>query len=95
MPDSDGILVCALADAPRVVPGSVFHHTCQQCHTRLMMAPSGQQLLQQKPELRILCAPCALRVIDGAGIELDLAASKEQISHEVLSAMPNMRRWRN
>jgi hypothetical protein len=61
MPDMNeqpAVLICALADAPHVVPGSVFDRHCTVCGWRVMVAPTGQRMLAQIDMLRIVCEHC-------------------------------------
>lgn len=51
-------LVCARADAPRRLPGSVDRE-CSVCGLAVMVAPSGVVRLSRVPGLAIVCVPCA------------------------------------
>lgn len=84
------ILVCAPADAPRVVRGTVFHHRCGRCGRRLMMAPSGQAVLKREPNVEIICCYCYER--DETPHTCELAAPFEEIERERRTSMPNF--WR-
>jgi hypothetical protein len=64
------MLVCALADAPMVVAGSVFDRACGRCKRQVMIAPTGQDLLKRRPELDILCGECFAAAI----VALEIAA---------------------
>lgn len=88
-------LICARADQPRVVPGSVFNHSCKLCRYRVMIAPSGQKLLRRKPRLVILCGPCAEQRVE-KGDSLTLGEMDwNEIGREVHTAMPNFWKKRN
>lgn len=87
------VLVCAPADAPRVVRGTVFCHKCMRCGLRLMMAPSGQKMLQREPEIEIICCYCY--ALDQTPHACELAAPFEEILRERRTSMPNFWRKRN
>lgn len=93
MSELPAVLVCAPADAPRIVPGTVFRHKCARCGLRLMMAPSGQKMLKRKPNIEIICCYCYQ--LDRAPHTCELAAPFEEIQRERQSSMPNFWRRRN
>ena len=58
------VLVCALASQPDcVIKGSIAGHHCSQCKAELMVSPSGQWAMQQRPEMALLCGPCAMTLL--------------------------------
>lgn len=61
---SDKYLVCAPANAPRVVPGSIFDRLCAKCCAPLMVAPSGQKLLEQDASFVPICFACFAKGLD-------------------------------
>lgn len=89
--DNDELYIaCAPADAPRVIPGSVFTHKCYRCDQSVVMAPSGQKMLAENPEAKVICAFC---VYDGpAGVAFVLEEAKAELAR---GSVPNMRRYRN
>jgi hypothetical protein len=89
------VLVCADADAPLVAPGSIFDRSCAMCGRAVMIAPSGQGLLERHPETRILCARCFLTLPDAETATVAMAGTPEEIAQECSAATPNMRRRRN
>jgi hypothetical protein len=52
------VIVCMDANAPFAVRGCDFSHCCVTCGRRVMIAPSGQRVLVQWPEISILCVEC-------------------------------------
>lgn len=86
------VLVCAPADAPRVVRGTVFHHKCARCGRRLMMAPSGQAVLKRQPNVEVICCYCYEREAAHTDHAEELAAPVEDILREAMTSMPNF--WR-
>lgn len=88
------ILVCALADSPRVVPGSIFNHRCTVCRRRVMVAPSGQGMLAKMDSLRIVCGPCFENKWSPDD-ELLPAGTIDEVLDEARRAQPNLRRSRN
>lgn len=87
------IIVCAPADGPFVVAGSTFDHVCCTCSERVMMAPSGQEIIRQNPETTILCIGCFSKLqFDG---QIQPATDFAQILREMASARPNPWRGRN
>ena len=87
-------LVCARADAPRVVRGTVFDRVCSKCSENVMTAPSGQAKLKETPGMLILCEVCFLN-LPGGEYPMSLAADPEVILREVDTSMPNPYRNRN
>ena len=87
------VLVCAPADAPRMVPGTVFCHKCARCGLQVMMAPSGQKRLKREPNTEIICCYCYQ--LDRRPHACELAAPLEEILAERQGAMPNFWRTRN
>lgn len=92
------VLICSLAGAPTAVAGSVFHHRCSRCSARLMVAPSGQRILREHPDVRPVCLPCVMasaRADGGDGeIEIDLS-NLQDILREMRQTVPNFWRKRN
>jgi hypothetical protein len=88
------ILVCALANALRAVPGSIFNHHCTVCDRLVMVAPSGQRMLAKIDALQIVCGPCFDKRVE-PGDEICLAGTPEEMLDEVRRARPNLRRSRN
>ncbi len=87
------ILVCALADAPLAVPGSVFHHHCRDCGRAVMVAPTGQRVLREYPLALIICGLCYEACRTDTSEES--AGTMEEVAREVRAARPNLRRSRN
>lgn len=89
-----GWLVCAPADSPRMVRGSVFGHRCTKCGVEVMIAPSGQRLLEVALlDLLIVCGPCFDKHHNGCPIVP--AAGPKQMARESRGALINPRRKRN
>jgi len=92
----DAVLVCALADSPLVVPGSIFTRHCSTCNRRVMIAPSGQSLLRRLPVARILCGACFIQNAKKYdALEIKLAADPQDIAIEARASVPNFWRKRN
>jgi hypothetical protein len=87
------ILICADADAPMTVRGSVFNH-CARCGRAVMVAPTGQQKLREIPDIEIRCGLCFMKYME-AGDTLELAAPLEEMRRERKTMQPNLRRYRN
>jgi hypothetical protein len=87
-------LVCALADSPFMVPGSVFDRSCSRCSRKVMLAPSGQNLLKTH-RLAIVCAVCYESDSEAQRAPTFLAAPSQELADEVRRRVPNMRRRRN
>ena len=88
------VLVCALADAPYTVPGSIFRHHCTECGRRVMLAPSGQRMLATKNVLRIICERCFARNVK-PGDQIAPTGTMDEILDELRRTQPNLRRNRN
>ncbi len=87
------VLVASDAEAPRMVPGSIFDRHCGTCNRRLMIAPSGQQFLKDHPESGIICSACWFKMQDKG--DTTLAAEPEIILREATTSIPNFHRRRN
>lgn len=85
------LLVCAPADSPTVVPGSIFGRRCSACDREVMIAPSGQSRLRADPGIAILCASCFLASAKCDPFEISPAAPIDIIGREARSAEPNPR----
>ncbi len=87
------VLVCMPADQPLVAEGSVFQ-CCHTCGLKVVIAPSGQELLKRDPTVQIVCVHCCARNVE-AEHEIKLCDSVERITKEMQTAVPNLRRTRN
>jgi hypothetical protein len=88
-------IVCADADKAITVRGSSFDRRCWTCGRRVMVSPSSQRLLRQRPKLGILCGACFDKRPDAATATRLLAAPPETIAEEYSTAIPNFWRRRN
>jgi hypothetical protein len=84
------VIMCALADAPLVIPGTSFGHCCSVCGRKIMLAPTGQAFLKAHPEAKLVCN-CQMGNVTAAGFTAPL----EQMLEETERAVPNLRRRRN
>lgn len=91
--DEPGYLLCADADAPLVVAGSVFDRVCSKCGRRVMIAPSGQACLKVSP-LAIICIHCYM-LQNPSGDEVIPAGNEADMLREAKTTRLNMRRRRN
>lgn len=89
----ENYLVCAPADSPSTIPGSIFTHVCAKCKRRVMLAPSGQAHLKIHPDTVTICFHCIPRKANHQGFTT--AAPAETLAAEILSATPNLYRNRN
>lgn len=90
------ILICAPADAPMTVPGTIFNRFCATCGERVMIAPSGQRILREYPDATIQCGPCFETKPDPEITTVEIAAGNlEEALREAAAAHPNLRRNRN
>lgn len=80
-------LICAPADVELATPGSDYTHKCSACGERVVLAPSGQKLLREHPDVTVLCIHC-YRPKDGDEFRITSAALAE-----FRTAVPNT--WRN
>ena len=91
MPENNQtVLVAMNADAPWMIPGSIFTRHCDYCQSLVMIAPSGQGYLEQVPAAAIMCYRCFQRG-DEKFESGELAADRAVIEQEVRSAVPNTR----
>lgn len=89
------VLVCMRANAPIVVPGSIFDRRCGKCGERVIIAPSGQRLLARKA-LKIHCWPCYRQAAEKGEVEtVGFAANADEIRRETRSGVPNFWSTRN
>lgn len=94
MNEQPAILVCALADAPQVVPGSIFSHHCTVCGRQVMVAPTGQRMLATMDALSIVCERCFESHVQPDD-EILPAGTIDEVFDEARRAQPNLRRSRN
>ena len=89
------VLVCARADSPLMVRGADFRKTCRGCNSRVMVAPSGQKLMEQNPDAHIVCSVCFLEATKSGAlpphekIKMGLAGPVDEIASEISGAVPN------
>ncbi|HEX4695003.1 hypothetical protein [Sphingomonas sp.] len=91
MSDQD-CLVCQLADAPLTVARSSFDRCCADCGRRVMIAPSGVDLLRRRPEVRVICVHCMVMMAE-PGMQVGLPGDGDQIIGELRTVRPN--EWRH
>jgi len=94
MSDEAKILVCQAANADLTVLGSTFTRQCSACSTRVMVAPSGERLLEREPNILVLCTLCAearliKRLEAGEEFSVAPAASPAELAREMTRAVPN------
>jgi len=93
MPTEEYFLVCALADAPRTVPGAIFDKRCARCVRLVQIAPSGQRLLRDSAlrgrAYSIICGDCWQRECRPSDRTTLAPGALEE------RAVPNMFRRRN
>ncbi len=88
-------VICAPADFPNTVRGSTFDRLCSKCSGRVMLAPSGQKMMEQHPNADILCFYCfLLGEVPGEPVGLT-AATIDELRAEIASTVPNTWRMRN
>lgn len=92
---TDEFLVCALADAEYSVSGSSFDKHCTKCNKRVMVSPSGQNMLKSHPSLHIVCNTCARPVLDEPTTAVGLAGTPEEFIRDLKNQRPNLWRGRN
>lgn len=84
------VLVCEVADAPRIIPGSKCDQTCSSCGRYVMIAPSGQKLIADHPDAKVICVPCV-----PSNVPMESHLSFSDLIAEARSSVPNLRRTRN
>lgn len=86
------VLLCAPANSPVTLPGSVFNRHCRKCLTRVQISPSGQQQLKQNPAMTIVCMRC----LPPGPIKFRWSSgSFEAAMNEAVQMIPNTWRDRN
>lgn len=90
MSEELGALVCLRASYHTEVAGSVYDRRCGRCKAALMIAPSGQAFLKEKPATPLLCHVCYLADVKAGKIEdVELVADIDTIGREMRSLRPN------
>lgn len=84
-------LVCEHADALMTTPGSSFKFHCSKCNRRVMIAPSGMNVLRDRPAVAILCLGCFYGLKDAQFEGL----TAEQCAELREPSIPNLWRKRN
>lgn len=87
-------LVCAPATDSLTIRGSSFAHSCHECGQRVMVAPSGQEILREDPTIQILCVPCMNRLFKPTDT-VEPPDNPERIRQELRNIVPNLWRKRN
>lgn len=88
-------IICALADAAWTTRDASFDHRCSGCSKRVMLALSGQRILQANPTAKLVCAFCFLAEVQERGEPAELLAPSEDQIAELKTAIPNKWRGRN
>jgi hypothetical protein len=83
-------LVCARADSPKFVAGSMFGLFCADCGVEVMVAPSGQALLADR-DLRITCYEC-FKKLRRDEYRIEFAQSAARVFAELAATTANPRR---
>lgn len=85
------ILICAMADAPRIAVGSELRE-CEECGAAIMIAPSGLIRLASDPKTVAVCIDCGARLIDESpNPSMEFAASSAVMTEEIRTSEPNPR----
>ena len=88
---TEKVLVCMPADATWTVLDSSFDRHCSRCGVRVMIAPSGREMIANTPELvEVICFDCWQRA-GGA----EAAADDATVCREAGNAILNPLRRRN
>ena len=83
-------LVCAPADAPYMIAGSTFGRFCSKCNARVMLSPSGAQMLTKRP-IPLICFICFRARFPRMAVR----PWTEQQREELKTTVPNYWRERN
>lgn len=95
MPDDDEIvLVCMSINAPFISRGSSVDRVCGTCGFHVMIAPSGQKFLRERPKTTIMCTACCAASTEDKEFR-GFAADRETLLRECKTSMPNVHRQRN
>ena len=97
---SNPILITSMrATTATLMADGSTHGRCQDCGERVLLAPSSQDLIKQRPgECRVICMECLRQMVARGELtlaSLGLAAPAERIASELATAVPNTWRERN
>jgi len=82
-------LICIPASYEGYLPPGGLHHKCSKCGRPVWVAPSSWLILHDNPEMKILCAPCAIAQMKKDGefeIEKRLTPAQEDEIQEYLDS---------
>jgi hypothetical protein len=88
------LLVAARATAKYTARDSTFDKCCKRCTERVMIAPSGQRFLKDRPGFEIICTQCFFETANPED-RIQLASSAETVLQEIAGMVPNHFRRRN
>ena len=78
----DALVTMRIADMTRMHPAQDDTHVCGECGHPVGIYPSGQAALRKWPEMKVLCAHCAIKTRPPMEIETVLAAELGVIVQE-------------
>lgn len=90
-----GALITVRADAPLAGAGATFDRFCSRCKNRVMISPTGQRALREKPDLAIICMNCYLGAEKEFPVVMRYPGTMEELKHDLATAQPNPWRTRN
>lgn len=84
----DALVTMRIADMTRMHPAQDDSHVCVECGHPVGLYPSGQSALRKWPEMKIICAHCAVKrpsdLIDNMrAAELDVIMQESRESFDV------------
>jgi hypothetical protein len=57
----DALVTMRLADMSRMHPAQDDNHVCAECGHPVGIYPSGQEALRKWPQMKVICAVCAMK----------------------------------
>ena len=89
MADEEHILVChPVGEHLPGDPTSVRDHYCTECDAEVWMSPHAIKFQQERPDLRIICAPCSIAMVDD--IDEVRALPGDVFGEAVIELMPEI-----
>jgi DNA-directed RNA polymerase subunit RPC12/RpoP len=66
---NDAVMICGRRFDGANIPGTIFDH-CSECGEEVSIAPSGQRILAERDDLRIVCMNCGYYIMEGESFQL-------------------------
>jgi len=82
MSDDEYLVAANASDVSIVAEGTVFTHFCEQCFSRVAIAPTGQRRLRAHPGMKVICVRCFPKLAESEDVEIHIPSDVvDEIRH--------------